>query len=72
MSLFHERKGFVVQGYLRELVEDPLGPSGNTGVLEVPSSELEKFKKAKGPWQVYPPLSAKKKRTVLNAYEVTF
>jgi hypothetical protein len=72
VSLFHEQKGFVVKGHLREVIEDPLGPSGHTGIVEIPNEELEKFKKAKGPWQVYPPLNDKKERKVLNAYEVTF
>lgn len=71
VSLFHEGKGLVVTGFLRSLEEDPMGPTGSIGVVEVATKDLSKFKSNKGPWQVFP-LFEERKMKIRGPYEINF
>jgi hypothetical protein len=74
VSLFQENQVIVISAYLRGIDDDPLGPTGTKGILEVHQSSLNAIKKARGPWQIYPPMETannqiKRKK---KPYEVLF
>lgn len=56
VSLHEDIGGSMIKAYLHEVKEDPMGPTGEKLVLEVPSSKLLDIKKFEGTWLVYPPI----------------
>ncbi|MCF8059362.1 MAG: hypothetical protein K9K67_08700 [Bacteriovoracaceae bacterium] len=70
VSLFQDNQKTVISGYLREIHEDPLGPTGTKGIIEIPQKYLTVLKSARGPWQIYPPMDQVSSRR--KVYEVIF
>jgi hypothetical protein len=73
VSLFGPVKSQFINGHLRALVDDPLGPTGSKAILEVPQSSLSLIKKESGPWTIYPPLEASHQNTQTRSpYEISW
>ncbi|MCR9206160.1 MAG: hypothetical protein NXH75_16370 [Halobacteriovoraceae bacterium] len=72
VSLFNEGKKITLSGYLRELKDDPLGPTGKKAELEISAKDIKRVRTAKGPWQVYPSTLEKETSKRRAVYEIQF
>lgn len=73
ISLFGPEQGQVINGYLRGLVDDPLGETGSKAIIEVPHKELLTIKNAKGPWSIYPSLkNTYSQHVAKDPYEISW
>lgn len=70
VSLFNEGKKITLSGYLRELKDDPLGPTGKKAELEISAKDIKRVRTAKGPWQVYPSIKEKETSKRSAVYEI--
>lgn len=72
VSIFNEEKGVSLKGYLRNIQEDSLGPTGKKAEIEISQDDLLKVKKAKGVWLVYPSIKESSNTGKEDVYEIRF
>lgn len=72
VSIFNEEKGVSLKGFLRNIQEDSLGPTGKKAEIEISQDDLSKVKKAKGVWLVYPLIRESSSKRKEEVYEIRF
>lgn len=75
VSLVQDDHSRQVEGYLRQVIDDPLAETGQKIIVEIQQADLIHLKGNSNPWLVYPPLGDKHSKKVINkrsVHEVVF